>query len=214
MDKAYWENYYMKHGQDQGISYHSSFSEFCIEKFLFGEKFNIVEIGSGNGRDAIYFAHHGHKVFAIDQSTIAINIERKNISNDVNGNLIPIADDFTTLDFDFDVPIDVFYSRFTLHAISKEDEEILLPKIYNSLAKGGLFCIEVRTTKDPLFGVGEDCGENTYLTDHRRRFVESKIFLNQVLSLGFNLLFFTEEDNLSVRKDDNPVLMRIILSKV
>ena len=88
-----------------------------------------------------------------------------------------------------------------------------MPKIYNSLAKGGLFCVEVRTTKDPLFGVGKDCGENTYLTDHRRRFIESKIFLNQVLSLGFNLLFFTEEDNLSVRKDDNPVLLRIILSK-
>jgi len=34
-----------------------------------------------------------------------------------------------------------------------------------------------------------------------------------MLSLGFSLLFFTEEDDLSIYKDDNPVLMRIILKK-
>jgi cyclopropane fatty-acyl-phospholipid synthase-like methyltransferase len=213
MDKKYWENYYAKHGQDSGISHHSSFSEFCLDKFRFEAGSTIVEIGSGNGRDAIYFAHHGYNVIAIDQSTAAIDIERKNIANDVNRNLSPISSDFIRHNFDFGVPIDIFYSRFTLHAISKQDELILLPKIYDSLVKDGLFCIEVRTTKDPLFGKGEDCGDNTYLTDHRRRFIESKAFIDQVLSIGFSLLFFTEENNLSVYKDDNPVLMRIILRK-
>jgi hypothetical protein len=42
---------------------------------------------------------------------------------------------------------------------------------------------------------------------------EVEKFLNTVLSLGFKLLYFNEQDNLSIYKDDNPVLMRIILEK-
>ena len=42
---------------------------------------------------------------------------------------------------------------------------------------------------------------------------DSHLFLNQALTLGFKMLYFTEEDNLSVYQDDNPVLMRLILQK-
>ena len=214
MDKKYWENYYRQHGKDDEIISHSSFANFCLINFFQDKKNNIVEIGSGNGRDAIYFAHNQHKVIAIDQSIDALDVGRLNISSDVNKNIISISDDFTKMNFIFDLPINVFYSRFTLHAISKEDEEVLLPKIYESLEINGLFCIEARTTNDPLFGVGEDCGDNTFLTDHRRRFIESNIFLKKVLSFGFRLLFFTEENNLSIYGNDNPVLMRIVLQKI
>jgi SAM-dependent methyltransferase len=213
MDKEYWENYYKHHSKDKGISRHSSFSEFCLNTYFHDNKLNIVEIGSGNGRDAIYFANYGHKVHAIDQSKVDIDLERNKISDDVRKNLVPVSEDFISIKFDYAKPINVFYSRFTLHAITKQDQDILLPKIYNSLAKDGLLCIEVRTTNDPFFGVGKDCGDNTFLTDHKRRFIDSQVFLKQMLSLGFVLLYFTEEDNLSVYKGDNPVLMRIILKK-
>ena len=109
--------------------------------------------------------------------------------------------------------IDAFYSRFTVHAISKEDEDSLLPKVYNALDDDGLFCIEVRTTKDPLYGVGKYCGDNIYLTDHKRRFIDSNEFLSTMLNIGFRLVYFTEENNLSIYKEDNPILMRIILRK-
>jgi tellurite methyltransferase len=213
MDKQYWEKYYTTHGQDDGISKHSSFAEFCLEKILSQQKLNIVELGSGNGRDSIYFAHHNHHVLALDQSTVAIDLERVNISDEINSNLIPMAEDFVLSDFDFGYDIDVFYSRFTLHSITKNDESILLPKVYNSLGEDGLFCVEVRTTNDTLCGVGEFCGDNTYLTDHRRRFIDSNKFLSDMVSMGFKLVYFTEENGLSVYKDDDPVLMRIILKK-
>lgn len=78
-----------------------------------------------------------------------------------NMNLLFLQEDFIKYDFGFLNLIDVFYSRFTIHAISKHDEEVLLPKIYNSLEVGGIFCIEVRTTKDSLCGVGTQCGDYT-----------------------------------------------------
>ena len=211
MDKLYWENYYSKHAFDKEICVNSSFSTFCANNFFQNEKLSLVDVGSGNGRDAIYFSSLGHKVIAIDQSSIGT--EAMGGSDETSNEVCFITEDFIQHDFKFPHPIDVFYSRFTIHAINKHDEEILLPKIFNSLEEDGLFCIEVRTTKDSLFGVGTDFGDNTYLTDHKRRFINSDSFLKNTLSLGFKLLFFTEQDNLSVYGEDNPTLMRMILRK-
>jgi tellurite methyltransferase len=213
MDKKYWDGYYQQHGQDKGISKCSSFAKFCLDSFFTERGLNIVELGSGNGRDAVYFAHHKLNTIAIDQSIVAINIEKESLRDEVAQYLQPKSLDFINEDYSKYKSIDIFYSRFTIHAITKSDEEKLMPNIYSALNANGLFCIEVRTTKDSLFGVGEDCGNNTFITDHKRRFIDSQVFLNQALVLGFKLLYFVETDDLSVYKNDNPVLMRIILQK-
>lgn len=214
MDKKYWNNYYNQYGKDINITKPSSFAQFCLDNFFNEKKLNIVELGSGNGRDAIFFARHGHSVIAIDQSSAAIEIEKHNLDIKLNFLLKPKALDFVKENYNQYEKIDIFYSRFTLHSISKSDEALLLPNIYNALISNGLFCIEVRTTKDPLFGIGEDCGDNIFISDnHKRRFIDSKMFREQVLNLGFKELYFIEENNLSIYKNDNPVLMRIILKK-
>jgi tellurite methyltransferase len=213
MDKKYWNDFYRQHKEDISISSHSSFSEFCLSKFFIKNDLNIIELGSGNGRDAIYFACHQHNVVAIDQSTSAINIKIESLKDEHALYLHPKELDFVNEDYSNYESIDVFYSRFTIHAIDKNEEAILLPNVYTGLNDGGLFCIEVRTTKDPIFGKGENCGDNTFITDHRRRFIDSQVFIKQCLALGFKILYFTEENNLSVHKNDNPVLMRLILQK-
>lgn len=213
MDIDYWNEYYSKHGQDPGISKSSSFAVFCMENFFGKKGLKIVELGSGNGRDAIYFATH-HSVIAIDQSVNAIAIEKQLLSTIVSQNLKPKVVDFVHENYLNYEKIDAFYSRFTLHSITKSDEEIILPKVYNALRDGGLFCIEARTTKDSLFEIGVNCGDNTYINDgHKRRFIDSRLFLEYVTKLGFKIIYFIEQDNLSVYKDDNPVLMRVILEK-
>jgi tellurite methyltransferase len=215
MDKDYWEKYYQNHGKDSGISNHSSFADFCYSDFFRNNHNikNIVELGSGNGRDAIYLANKGYKVVAIDQSPSGNSVEIDNMESSVSGEFISISEDFINYDYSLINDIDVFYSRFTMHAISKNDESELLPKILKYLKVGGLFCIEVRTTKDPIFGVGKDCGDNAFITDHYRRFIDSQEFLRLMLP-KYELIFFKESNNLSIYKDDNPVLMRIILKKL
>ena len=214
MDKKYWDNYYHQHGKDKKITEPSSFAKFCLDTFLNSEKLNIVELGSGNGRDAIFFARNGHSVVAIDQSTTAIDIEKQSLDSKLNLLLKPKALDFVNEDYIQYEKIDVFYSRFTIHSITKNDEDLLLLNIYNALESGGLFCIEVRTTKDPLFGVGKSCGDNIFIyNNHKRRFIDTDIFRKQVKDLSFEEIYFIEENNLSIHKNDNPVLMRIILKK-
>lgn len=214
MDKDYWDDYYRVHGNDKSIINPSSFAEFCLNNFFSQKKLNIVELGSGNGRDAFFFARHDHSVVAIDQSISGIDIKMQKLDNKLKSLLKPKVSNFVQEDYTKYDNIDVFYSRFTLHSITKNDETILLKNIYKSLIINGLFCIEVRTTKDPLYGKGENCGENTYIFNkHKRRFIDSSVFRKQVLYLGFRELYFIEENNLSIHKNDNPVLMRIILTK-
>ena len=132
MDKNYWEKYYKLHGGDKEISDPSSFAKFILKNFLSEKKFNIVELGSGNGRDAIFFACNGHNVVAIDQSTKVIDIQKQNLDNKFAMNLHSKARDFVKEDYSRFKKIEVFYSRFTIHSISKSDELELLPKIYHN----------------------------------------------------------------------------------
>ena len=220
MDKQYWDKFYKNHSNRVDISEYSTFASFCCESFFGKESKTIVDLGCGNARDALFFAEQEHYILAVDQS-----IDDKVKTQKTHINLEFLESDFIRPKYYFNDgvtsyyhptanKIDVFYSRFTIHSITEEDQKELLPKVYNLLDTGGLFCIEVRTTKDPKFGVGKHICDTTYFNDgHTRRFVDSQKFLNTVLSLGFKLLYFNEQDNLSIYKDDDPVLMRIILEK-
>ena len=211
MDKKYWDKYYSKHLKDPGLNKPSSFAEFCTKNFIFKRK-KIVEIGSGNGRDAHYFFRHGFDVIGLDQSKVDENKNHKHFSD--NGNKLIFKNcDFVKYDYKKHESINYVYSRFTLHAISKKDELILLPKIYDGIIKNGLFLIEARTISDPLFGKGNKIEKNAFFTDHFRRFIDPNEFIDQILDIGFKIKYFNERNGLSIYNDDDPVLMRIILQK-
>lgn len=213
MDENYWNEFYKYHGKDTSLLEHSSFAKFCQAEFFNQNSLNIVELGSGNGRDSAFFYMHNHNVIGIDKSEIAINIEKQNMVKSSGNSFKLINKNFIIEDYSSYPPIDVFYSRFTLHSISEIDEDMILNKVYKSLNKGGLFSIEARTINDPLYGKGKKLEKNAFKTDHYRRFIDSSLFIKKVLSIGFTLKYFNEKDNLSVYKNDNPVLMRIILEK-
>lgn len=213
MEKAYWDKFYKQYGYKDNIQNHSSFAQFCQSEIFINKQLNIIELGSGNGRDSIFFAKNNHNIVAIDQSSVAIQIEQDRLLSNYKEKLTLKNADFILEDYSNYFDIDIFYSRFTLHSIEEKNENIILDKVYNSLKIGGLFCIEARTIKDPLYGQGKQLEKHAFFTDHYRRFIDSDIFIKKVLNLGFKINYFLEKDNLSIYKNDNPVLMRIILEK-
>ena len=207
MDKAYWDNFYKNNTNQSTLLDCSSFAIFCQQSFL-KSKLNIVELGCGNGRDAKFLAQEHNNVYAIDQSS------HLNLIENVPENLHFTQDDFIKCDYNFYDSIDVFYSRFTLHSITSLDQQVLIPKIFDKLESNGLLCIEARTTLDDKFGLGEDCGDNTFYYDnHKRRFIDSQQFLKYTLNVGFNVRYFNECNGISIHGDDDPVLLRLILEK-
>ena len=79
----YWNNYYKKNILHNTKP--SNFSKFCYNKFIKnGRKKNILDIGCGNGRDAIFFFKKGLKVACIDKSDVVIKINKNRFFRDKN----------------------------------------------------------------------------------------------------------------------------------
>ena len=119
MDKKYWEKVYSKQSEEEKPSL---FAVFIAENLgMCGKK--LVELGCGNGRDAIYFANAGAKhVDAIDQCENIINLLTYRFQQIKN--LSFHCQDFTCMeDVTKEKKFDIIYSRFTLHSISKEQEQ-------------------------------------------------------------------------------------------
>jgi len=210
MDKYYWDIFYKK---KSAVNFPSPFAEFCIKNYIKrGSK--ILELGSGNGRDAIYFSKKQNHVIAIDQSIESFSFIDKAPNHTTSPMRIEsINNDFIKYDYMQHVGVNIVYSRFTLHAISIEEEQMVLDKTFQLLSSGGRFLIEARTTKDSLYGVGEHLGGHAYYTDHYRRFIDTKSFIKSTISIGFDVEYFIESQGLSVFNGQDPMLMRIVLSK-
>ena len=147
MDYKYWNEYYKK---KVAPSEPSKFAEDILKYLESGKK--LIELGCGNGRDAIFLSNNKINVTAIDQSESSINNLKSNASSDY---INFVADDFIETKLLETESFDYVYSRFTLHSISEEQENKLINRVYKALKKDGLLLIEVRSVKDEIFGLGE-----------------------------------------------------------
>lgn len=206
----YWDEFYRNR---KGVDFPTPFAEFCLKNYVH-PKARILELGCGNGRDAFYFARHGIPVVGLDQSEVAIaaNQDRREGAGFKQLLNFKVAD-FVEMERHFLEGTDVIYSRFTIHTIVEESENVVLSKAYEILPPLGLFLIEARTVKDDLFGKGKKIGEKEYVTDHYRRFVDTAIFLRKCLGLGWKIKYFIEDRGLAAYKNEDPVVARFVLVK-
>ena len=208
-DKSYWEKYYNRKKKiDIGFNDPSGFGTFILD-YLGKSYSRIIELGCGNGRDSIYFAENEKTVLAIDQCKNTISELKK-----INKNLSADTADFTNMPLDNGFKPDAIYSRFTMHSIDEAGEDRTIDWASKLLKPGGLFLLEARTVLDPLCGIGENKGGNVWFTDHYRRFVVADEIAEKFVKKGFEVQYKIEQNNLSVYKDDNPVVLRLIVSKL
>ena len=207
MDREYWNEFYKK-----GLAKKEPtlFAQYVSEKYLEKGK-TVLELGCGNGRDSLYFAQKDLDVIAIDGADQVI--EKLKVEN-CNNKVKFIQDDFVTTNIYKKEKIDYVYSRFTLHAITEEQENILLKNVYNGLEAGGDFFIEVRSVKDDLYGKGENVGRNAYFyNNHYRRFLIINELEEKLQKTGFTILYSEESKNFAPYKDQNPYVIRMIAKK-
>lgn len=207
-DKAYWVAYYDKLLANNKNKNPSPFAQSLVEQgYLKGK--SMVELGCGNGRDALFFAKNGAIVTAIDQCE-----NTTQILNNYEG-VTSYASDFTNLE-----PVitsekfDLVYSRFTIHSIDEEGENRVLNWAFSNLKKGGKLCVEARTLKDPICGKGEDKGSNVWFyNEHHRRFIDAAAFRYKLQEVGFDLVFFQEKNGFAKYKEEDPIVLRMIALK-
>lgn len=205
-DVAYWNVFY---GQElKEIQSPSDFARFVLPYLKPGKK--LMDIGCGNGRDSIYFVKNQLMVTGVDASETAIS----QLQSYNEKNALFVCDDFVTCKALYQMQYDYFYSRWTIHAISEKQEDELLHNIKDSIKPDGLFFVEVRSTKDELYGKGKQVGKNAFLyNDHYRRFIDKEEFCRKLEALGLEIIFAEEGKGLSKTKESDPVLIRIIAKK-
>jgi len=207
-DHEFWDEFY--EGQN-AVGYPSPFAEFCESHFL-DDTSLILELGSGNGRDAFFFYDRGHQVVAFDQSHSAFeHCQRRAAEVKYPERVRFVNHDFTRIDPAGYPDVDAVYSRFTLHSVDAEAEARVLDVAWRLLGPGGQLLLEARTVNDPLYGKGTEVGRHEFITDHYRRHIDAQELLTSVLERGFLLHFFHESDGLAVYQDEDPVVVRMAL---
>ena len=171
----------------------------------------LIELGCGNGRDSVYFSKNKIQVLGIDQVECQIDYLNKEYGN---SNLKFMSDDFTNLDEDIDNDFDYIYSRFTFHSINEKKEDNTLNWIESNIKTEGLFLLEARSIKDPMYKKGKSLSDNENFTDHYRRYMDLKSIISKLEKRGFSIIYKIESDGLAVYKDDDPVVIRIIAKKI
>ena len=202
--KHYWNNFYTR--EEPGLQQPSAFAVFCLD--YLPKAGIILELGCGNGRDAHFFAKHGHNVIACDSSTVALNKIHK------HHHLQTLAADFSNLgNILDDHNITAVYSRFSLHSIDRESAIQTLSWCSNNLPTAGKLFIEVRSIFDELYGVGTPVGIDSFVTTHLRSFFKQDHLEEQLVDLGFKIQGSWSARGFAPYKQEDPIIIRVIAAK-
>eukprot|EP01117_Protostelium_nocturnum_P000584 TRINITY_DN10665_c0_g1_i1.p1 TRINITY_DN10665_c0_g1~~TRINITY_DN10665_c0_g1_i1.p1 ORF type:complete len:230 (+),score=62.27 TRINITY_DN10665_c0_g1_i1:217-906(+) len=223
VDVNYWNNFYSK---GEAPTEGSTFAKFVMGQL---DKSSLLfELGCGNGRDSLFFAQQGiSQVVGCDLSDNVImdlNEKWKKSSNlrFINADFTKLSSPFTrsspiTGDFlgESEELIGTVYSRFTFHAIRKEDASRTIAWTFRNMKEGGKFFIEVRSVLDPMCGKGTkvEGEEDAWINTHYRRFIRKDQLIQELEHNEFEIETVVESNGLAVWKDDDPVLIRVVAIK-
>lgn len=171
MNEKYWKQFYNKKVAPEEPS---SFAQFCLD--FIPNKYKVVDVGCGNGRDTKFFLSKGFDSIGIDREA-------------------PPEDNFYLGDFLDYIPVKekaVYYSRFFLHSISDRDILQFIDKA------NGYFMAECRAEGDkPL--LYPDHKRNLINSDWLLLNLLTKGFKILYFQKSFGLAPYNGEDPLIIR---------------
>lgn len=169
----------------------------------------LVDLGTGNSRDAIFFARHGRPVVAVDYSmgvvtrtagrpkvqALPISFESVNL-NDTREALalgMRLAER--------DTPVDL-YGRFLLHSLEGKGRDNVLRLASMALRKGGRLLLEFRTL--------EDAGLPHHYPQPQRHFLDPDEVVAAIRARGGRILHVSDGTGLAPFHDEDPHVCRIV----
>jgi tellurite methyltransferase len=213
LEKNYWNTFYNKWVIDIP-------SQFCVQMLTeIDNKHTIVEFSSGNGRDAHYMAHQGHMVVAMDLSPEAVAKSSALMQDrDIEHGLFSVGDVSSDADVSRVLSLGrdkghtdnrsvVVYSRFVLHSLDDQQQELFLRALSTHLLPGDRLFLEFRCSKDAdtekIFG------------DHYRRYVDTDSLLRDLCArFGFEIDYSLTGQGMAKYRGEDPFVSRIIASKL
>ena len=151
----------------------------------------ILELGAGQGRDALFFARQGFRVQALDVVADATTAIDAKAAAGLAAALTALRHDARDL-LPFDAgAFDACYAHMLLcMALTTAEIERLVGEVWRALRPGGLFVYTVRATDDAHYRAGITRGDDLY--EHGGFIVHSfSRALVERLAIGWTLLDVT-----------------------
>ena len=170
----------------------------------------LVDIGAGNGRDAIFFARRAARhVTALDYSLHAVGMTRrraKRLGAALEAAPLNLYDLREVLSYGVrlsrtEQPVDL-YARFTMHALDHVGRRNVLRLASMALRRGGLLFLEFRT--------GQDSNRPHVFGEHRRYYVGPATMVRQIESAGGRVIAQEQGTGLARLKGEDPYVCRIV----
>ncbi len=204
-DQAYWQNFYAQQAASKALQLPSQFAAFVSNEI--SRNSFVVDLGCGNGRDALFFGRHGFDVLGIDRSEnavafcqdkapegcefAAIDLAELNLSKEVADRSPDGSDGL------------VIYSRFFLHAIDRDLQRVFLEQVASLAEHKPKVFLEFRTDQD---------AERVKVTEeHYRRYVDLAQFERDLADFGLSVTYKTEGTGFAKYKDDDAHVARYVL---
>jgi len=206
-DKLYWEKYY-EHKKEPFLP--SLFAHHVLNKYVHKDDF-LIELGCGNGRDAVYFAQQGIRILAVDQCENELNFLSRTYPMQ---NLEFLIHDFA--DLNMNLKCNHVYSRFSLHSIIKEQQDAVLHWVNNVLIDGGYFHLEVRGKRNEIYMKGkpvQDEHDAFIYENHYRRFLDFTELCATFENAGLKIIEAIETKGFSPFNGTDETFIRIVVQK-
>lgn len=169
----------------------------------------LVDLGTGNARDAQFFARKGRHVLALDISTKVLRptARRKNVRElSIDLGHVNLADTRQVVALGTELaraeqPVDL-YGRFLLHALPRHARDNVLRLASLALRCGGHLFLEFRTP--------EDAGRPHRFDRTDRQYVDPDEVVADIRRRGGDILHRSEETGLAKFAGEDPHVCRIV----
>lgn len=138
----------------------------ALQRFEAAKVRDLLELGSGQGRDTLFFLEAGLRVTALDYASDALEqiASKARAAGTVEALTLLPADVRRPLPPE-DASFDACYSHMLFNmALTTSQLEALVAEVKRVVHPGGLVVYTVRNTSDSHFGVGIDHGDGTFET--------------------------------------------------
>ncbi len=206
LQPLYWKQFYKRRPTAEP----SAFAQAMLSRLRPNSL--VLDLGCGSGRDAVFFAEHGHSVIGLDLCDVAIERGRRVVRKKRLRNCRLVRADVSdrhamrTIVRKFirsppathDV---VVYARFFMHSVTATTEQATLRLLKKYLGTFSLMA-EFRTTLDEKLPKAHAA--------HYVRYIDPSAFVAKLKRYGMKVEHREEGTGLAVYKTEDPHLCRIV----
>lgn len=158
---------------------------------------NILEIGCGQGRDAIYFSKHGYTVETFDFSESAINFVNKTKQMLNLNNINAIKHDVREI-FPYENSyFDFIYSNLALQFFSIDVLIKIFDNIERVMKRNGTIIFSTKRKGDKYYNFGNKITENEFEYKGIHRYFFDEIELKNFLEKKFKIISFESDSHIN-----------------